>query len=211
MRMGLPADTPQYHQPAPASDSAFLQDIAPQARVVIYNGCAAIGALDDDILGTLDILNDEALRPAYNCTRHHEHRMFGKAVDDFGGIVPDQLQDVFQTFLVDTLRITSECAKKLIPNDSLKFHVEIYEKLTLDIFERQRPGLYEFKILEKQVKVADETGDYTRKATLLVETKDLNKVKLTDDKGKVVWNRTPKIIPYELLYRDTKAREAQRL
>ncbi|KAK5662235.1 hypothetical protein OQA88_8140 [Cercophora sp. LCS_1] len=167
-----------------------FQTVLPETKVIAYDGCAAIGAVGDDVMRSLGIMKPD-LVPQYN-KQAHGHRLFGKAFGDLGGIDGERMRHALRTFLLGALKATHEEAEKLIKSADVEFEVEKYEGVKLGVFLQQAPHLKQARILGQGIKDKDEKAKG--------ELEQLMKEKLPspyEDYPKV-----PKEIPYELLYED---------
>ncbi|KAH6628111.1 hypothetical protein F5144DRAFT_613848 [Chaetomium tenue] len=127
-RLGY-AKTSKEFKELQGTDLSFA-DAAPKIKVIAYDGCAAVGAVGDDFMRAMGILGHEGHLPDYNrpAISGHPHRVFGKAADkpgelnpeNLGGINPDQLASVIETFLLGSLMATSAKAEEKIPRASIK-------------------------------------------------------------------------------------------
>jgi hypothetical protein len=79
-------------------------DAAPMIKVIAYDCCAAVGAVGDDFMRVMGVLEEKDM-PAYNKAKHG-HRVFGKEPDDQGGINISKLVGVMETFLLGGLMAT---------------------------------------------------------------------------------------------------------
>jgi hypothetical protein len=73
--------------------------VAPYINVHAYDCCAAIGAVGDDFMRAMGVLGE---MPTYN-NRSHQHRVFGRAPEDLGGINGHQMSQVMEVFLLGGL------------------------------------------------------------------------------------------------------------
>ncbi|KAK0644130.1 hypothetical protein B0T16DRAFT_417193 [Cercophora newfieldiana] len=177
-----------------------FREALPEIKVIVYDGCAAMGAVGDDIMRALGIMGDDIKVPEYNKAAH-QHRIFGAGVGDLGGISGEQLGSMFEVFLLGALKRTKDAAEGLIPSDSVEHQVEQY-RVGLHIFKHQVPFLKEGNTLAektKNQKISESEREQANKAL-----KTLKSEFLPGELGN--WPKVPAIldIPYELLYQEAK-------
>ncbi|KAK3298756.1 uncharacterized protein B0H64DRAFT_354421 [Chaetomium fimeti] len=134
-----------------------FSDAAPRIKVIAYDGCAAVGAVGDDFMRAMGVLDPESKLPAYNRpdVAGHPHRVFGKKADDLGGINARRLAQVMKTFLLGGMIATAGRAESLIPRASIK-HDHEESGINLDGF-RARITLRNLRIkLDEDIKRAEE-------------------------------------------------------
>lgn len=179
------------------SPPSFRQ-VLPLTRVIAYDGCAAMGAVGDDIMRALGIMGDSIPIPDYN-TKAHKHRMFGLKTGDLGGVNGPRLGNTFGAFLIGALRRTQEDAEALIPSSTVE-HEQVSYPVDLEVFDLQIPFLKQAGELLQASKGNQEIQD--RLARLRAEQ--------FEHKGPDGKNHSypkvpaPQDIPYELLYQEAK-------
>ncbi|KAK4149558.1 hypothetical protein C8A00DRAFT_46853 [Chaetomidium leptoderma] len=89
-RLGLDKNSPTFKKLKENNPS--FATAAPMIKVIAYDCCAAVGAVGDDFMRKMDIMKPESEMPAYNRASHN-HRVFGKQVNDLGGVDADRLAD----------------------------------------------------------------------------------------------------------------------
>ena len=139
-RLGMDKDSEQYKKLVQLPEVPFSCAV-PHIKVIAYDCCAAVGAVGDDFMRTMGILVPENQIPAYN-TAEHGHRVFGKGVDDLGGIRAPALAKVMEAFLLGGLRATAPRASK-IPGFQTLQHKTVSSKLDVDLFISLVPKLKE--------------------------------------------------------------------
>ena len=167
-----------------------FEEILPLTKVIVYDGCAAMGAVGDDVMRALGIMGDTL--PAYNMASH-KHRVFGATPTDLGGVDGARLGTVIKTFLIGGLMATSEKAEKIIPSSTVMHKHDKYS-VDLDTFRQQLPHLKEFKKLEMEGKQGNESS--RRKA------EQLKAATMNGQESPML----PTEIPYELLYQEAAAK-----
>lgn len=169
-----------------------FQTVLPQTKVVAYDGCAAIGAVGDDVMRALGIM-DETL-PDYN-RESHGHRVFGRAVNDLGGIDGVKMRQALRTFLFGALKATYRKAEILIPSSTVRHNVETY-KVKLEVFVEQLPYYRESRRLANQAKSGNESVKAEAQRKLVKLQKEMLPSPFEN------WPKVPEEIPYELMYQD---------
>ncbi|KAK1753930.1 hypothetical protein QBC47DRAFT_32254 [Echria macrotheca] len=165
-----------------------FEKVLPLTKVIAYDGCAAMGAVGDDVMRALGIM-DENL-PNYN-QASHRHRVFGRGERDLGGIDGAKLGETFKIFFLGALRATKANAEKLIPSSSVR-HQEVKYDVSLDVFDKQIPYLRQSKEL------ADEARQGNQESQRKLE--QLKAAKLDGADREFPKVPEPEDIPYELLY-----------
>ncbi|KAK4443503.1 hypothetical protein QBC34DRAFT_211012 [Podospora aff. communis PSN243] len=170
-----------------------FHEILPQTKAIAYDGCAAMGAVGDDVMQALGIMGDHIPVPEYNKKRH---RIFGRAVGDLGGVNGRRLGDVLQVFLFGALRHSKDAAEALIPSDSVRHLPEEYAN-GLDVFEKQVPHLKRSQEIvdEKKQGVNTHEKELERLQTGMIEVDGREYPMIPNKAGG---------IPYELLYQQAK-------
>ena len=165
-----------------------FSQVLPFTKVIAYDGCAAMGAVGDDVMRALGVMRDNV--PEYN-TRPHQHRVFGRGINDLGGIDAAKLGEVFTIFFFGGLIATKTYAEKLIPSSTVR-HRPAECRVTLDVFEKQVPYLRRSKELANEERQGNrESGEKLQR--LKSECLDAPYVNIP---------KVPEVedIPYELLY-----------
>jgi len=171
-----------------------FEEVLPLAKVIAYDGCAAMGAVGDDVMRALGIMSAEL--PRYNT--ESPHRVFGTKVGDLGGIDGHSLSRIFEVFLIGALKATQDEAEWLIHSSSVKHAHETYA-VGLDVFEFQKPFLKESKRLAEVVRFGKDPKEVEKSKEALKKLKS----EQLDGPGEL--SKYPKVpapgeIPYELLY-----------
>jgi len=187
-RLVLKSDTELFNELKNSPPS--FREVLPMIKVIAYDGCAAMGAVGDDIMLALGIIGDNI--PVYNMASH-QHRIFGAGEGDLGGINGRRLGDAFEAFLCGALMATHHDAEQLIPSSSVRHEQQNY-RVGLGIFEHQLPFLQQCMKLEDKAKQGDEMS-----RGQLAQLKSEN---LPGELG--AYPKVPALqdIPYELLYQD---------
>jgi hypothetical protein len=137
-----------------------FQDVVPYSKVIAYDGCAAMGAVGDDVMLALGVLLPADAVPAYN-KAPHRHRIFGRGLDargkpdpsDLGGIDGARLADAFQVFFYGALRATKDYAGRLIDPKAVRHRPVDRETLTpLHVFDMQTWYIREVKAMKAELK-----------------------------------------------------------
>jgi len=173
-----------------------FQDVLPYTNAIAYDGCAAMGAVGDDVMRALGIM-DEHL-PDYNVVAY-PHRIFGRGEDDLGGIDGVRLRECLRTFIFGALTATRESAERLIPSMSVR-HDHVQYKTDLHIFHHQMPYLKESKMYEAELDRKD-LSDQVKKE-LQEKNAALKTERLDGELSEFPKVPAPKDIPYELLYKE---------
>jgi len=149
-RLGLDKESADYEKFS-QSNPSFAEAI-PHIKTILYDGCAAVGAVGDDFMRAMQLLKPEEQMPAYNrpSVAGHSHRVFGKAANDLGGINPARLAKVMETFLLGSLLATHKQAESVIPRNMVK-HSYDTSTVTLDQFRET----YKEKVEEKKRRRAE--------------------------------------------------------
>ncbi|KAK0707812.1 hypothetical protein B0H67DRAFT_447566, partial [Lasiosphaeris hirsuta] len=105
-RLVLDPDSKEFAQFMKAPPD--FKTIVPMTKVIAYDGCAAMGAVGDDVMRVLGIMDD--VLPACN-TASHQHRVFGASKDDLGGVDGVRLGAAFKVFFLGGLMATREYAE----------------------------------------------------------------------------------------------------
>jgi len=129
-----------------ASPPEFTQ-VLPLTKIIAYDGCAAVGTIGDDVMCALGILSE--LEPYDKA--NDQHRLFGRAQNDLGGINCEEIRETLRAFFFGALKSTCKRAEELIPSRSIKHKVDDY-KVTLDIFDQQVPYLKKSRVLAEAAK-----------------------------------------------------------
>ena len=148
-RLGLTRGSPEFNQ-MKDSKLTFI-GVAPKIKTIAYDCCAAVGAVGDDFMRAMGVLAAEANLPAYNKSTRHNHRVFGDKVDDLGGINPNNLASVMETFLRGSLLATRKAAEAMIPSSSVK-HTATKDQLGLVFFDTILPTLKEYRAHQAKAK-----------------------------------------------------------
>ncbi|KAK3349756.1 hypothetical protein B0T25DRAFT_548880 [Lasiosphaeria hispida] len=170
-----------------------FKTIVPMNKVIAYDGCAAMGAVGDDVMRALGIM-DEVL-PAYN-TAAHQHRVFGASKDDLGGVDGVSLGAAFKVFFLGGLLATHKYAESIIPAQTVRHEISTYS-VDLDTFHAQLPYLAPWKALKAKAKALGAAGDIWGQRRAEGEADKLKAEKLNAKFPKV-----PDVVPYELLYQE---------
>jgi len=195
-RCVLDPESPQWYEfknsPPP------FHKVFPITKVLAYDGCAAMGAVGDDIMLALKIMGADTPVPEYN-QKAHQHRIFGTKKGDLGGVNGPRLGDTFEVFLTGALRRTYQAAEVLIPSSTVE-HEKVSYPVDLEVFRQQIPFLKQVGELAAISKGSQEVQN--RLATLRA-----GKFEHKGPDGKK--NTYPKVpapqdIPYELLYQEAK-------
>ncbi|KAK1827479.1 hypothetical protein QBC39DRAFT_266931 [Podospora conica] len=222
-RLCLDPKSPEYarftNPPIPR-----YQDVEPYSKVIAYDGCAAMGAVGDDVMEAMGIMRADAV-PAYN---QHRHRIFGRGRDDegnedptdIGGIDGRALADTFQVFFYGALRATKDFAAQLIDPRKVEHKKEDSNTMIpLKVFKQQIPHILKLsemkarlKDMKQQLKEMKEAGDIGE-AVAAAETKRLEEEIAAYEKAEFTCpvegvERTfpnvppPKLYPYSLLFEE---------
>ncbi|KAK0617541.1 hypothetical protein B0T14DRAFT_393037, partial [Immersiella caudata] len=101
-----------------------FHEILPLTKALAYDGCAAMGAVGDDVMRALGVMGDHVPIPEYN---NKPHRIFGAFAGELGGVDGPQLSKVIRTFVFGALLNSKENAERLISSPTVKHIVEEYE------------------------------------------------------------------------------------
>lgn len=197
-----------------------FHEAAPKIKVIAYDGCAAVGAVGDDFMRAMGILDRDSHLPDYNrpSVAGHPHRVFGKAADkpkqrdpeNLGGINPGRLANVLKTFLLGSLMATSAHAQRLMPRSTIR-HSTVPAKVNVEVFkdkmllqkhrkakEAAEKGLAEAKNQgnTQEARYYERAAESRRK--LIAETEA--KIKKAEG-GKIVMPKRGDV-PYEQLYQE---------
>ena len=179
-RLGMDKDSEQYKKLVQLPEVPFSSAM-PHIKVIAYDCCAAVGAVGDDFMRTMGILVPENQVPAYN-TAEHGHRVFGRGVNDLGGIRAPALAKVMEAFLLGGLRATAPRASK-IPDFQTLRHETVSSKLDVDLFLKLVPKLKEEAFhLEKARNYTEEAetkrkaGDVEGSKGLLIQAREKEKM-----------------------------------
>ncbi|KAK3897938.1 hypothetical protein C8A05DRAFT_19393 [Staphylotrichum tortipilum] len=158
-RLGLDKSSPRYAQLLKDPHLPFAtarQDI----KVIAYDCCAAVGAVGDDFMRAFGVLAPEEDVPAYNRAAH-QHRVFGKAPADLGGIDASRLAGVMEAFLLGGLKATAAHAAGRPGFEKGIEHTPVEAAYDLDVFLREM--LPRMKVIEGQKKTAKNCEDEAKK------------------------------------------------
>lgn len=200
-----------------------FQDVVPYSKVIAYDGCAAMGAVGDDVVLAMGVLRPADAVPAYNKAAHR-HRIFGRGLDDqgkpdpsdLGGIDGPKLADTFQVFFYGALHATKDFAGKLIDPKAVRHKPVDHAALTpLKVFDEQTLYIREVKAMKAELKAmagrVKEVGDEAERKRLQSELqaleariKEYEKAEFTAvvDGAERTFPKVPdpKEYPYPLLY-----------
>lgn len=212
-RLGMPRGTDQFNK---LKDSAVpFTYAAPNIQVIVYDCCAAVGAVGDDFMRAMGVLVPENEIPAYNRAAHG-HRVFGKDAKEpaLGGVRGPVLREVMQAFIMGGLRSTYKKAQatpgfQKIQHDttSYRFGVDAFLNDLLPLLKAEAAHLSNAQQYTKDASKAEEEGkkaDAQRLLGLAAKEKKeaaelcqkLLRVSKTDMKNRP----TRDDIPYEALY-----------
>lgn len=213
-RLGLDPKSTEYAELV-KNDKLPFTTAKPEIKVIAYDCCAAVGAVGDDFMRAFGVLAPAAKLPAYNLASHN-HRVFGKAPGDLGGINPDRLAFVMKTFLLGGLAATAKAASKTLGVSEIE-HEAVQSKYDLDTFlGRMMPLMKEIEAGQKKAKglrdqaakVAKEEGKGGRYRELMKQVwAEEGKVKVKENALREVPGvrkeeklPTKAQVPYEQLY-----------
>ncbi|KAH6854716.1 hypothetical protein B0I37DRAFT_300264 [Chaetomium sp. MPI-CAGE-AT-0009] len=180
----------------------------PMIKVIAYDGCAAVGAVGDDFMRAMGILDAESNLPEYNRPdlAGHPHRVFGKKPDDLGGINDSRLASVLETFLLGSLMATTARAEKLIPRATVEHsHVSptvANIPLFLEKVKVQNNRSQAEAAMKSAEKVSGETKEsYLAQAAALTSVANDMEVKIKKAERTNKWVAPTRAqVPYEQLY-----------
>ncbi len=156
-RLGMDKNSDEFKKLIQMPEVPFSYAV-PNIKVIAYDCCAAVGAVGDDFMRAMGIMVPEGEVPTYN-TAAHGHRVFGRGVNDLGGINAPELAKVMEAFLLGGLRATAPRARKIPGFQTLQHETESY-KLGVDLLNKILPDLNRESVhLEK-------AGKHTRDAVV---------------------------------------------
>jgi len=210
-RLGMQKDTEQFNK---LKDTTIpFTYAAPNIKVIAYDCCAAVGVVGDDFMRAMGVLVPESEVPGYNRAAHG-HRVFGKQVDDLGGVKAPVLAKVMQAFIMGGLRSTYKKAQAMprfqkLQHDRVnyRFDVDLFLKDLLPLLKAEAAHLSKAQQYAKQASEAEKEGKKSESRDLLASAAEEKKqaaelcAKLLHVSGTDMKNRpTRDDIPYESLY-----------
>ncbi|KAK4244269.1 hypothetical protein C7999DRAFT_35385 [Corynascus novoguineensis] len=203
-RLGLDKKSNQF-QELRQKRLTFAQAV-PLIKTILYDGCAAVGAVGDDFMRAMGVLKPEEKLPPYNRRQQEgwDHRVFGRSPDDLGGINPTLLAKVMETFLLGGMRATCARAEAVIPRKTIKWHTQLPSKWNAATFNKR---LQLSKLKNKAMKLqeaaekAKKEGKLQEHERLLKEASDCKKQMKEFEERKVVALQRGEV-PYEQLYQE---------
>ncbi|KAK4197145.1 hypothetical protein QBC40DRAFT_309310 [Triangularia verruculosa] len=160
-RLNLSKDSDLYQQFVESIPP--FKDIIPLIKVIAYDCCAAVGAVGDDFMTSMGILEPDKI-PDYN---KGIHRVFGQGDKDMGGINTDQLAKVMEVFILGGLLATKDHAEQLLkstedPANAKSSHQAVTYKNSVENWDhdRKQPLIVEAKRCWKELQgIKDKQAD----------------------------------------------------